>query len=73
MVEVNDLERAAALAGVATVDLGGAGAGHQLEASINGAGRPATHSAGSDASDGAMPPRRDVWRELLFREIRIEI
>lgn len=65
-MEVNDLERAAALAGVATVDLGGAGAGHRLEADMNGSAL--AHPAETDDAS----PRRDVWRELLFREINID-
>lgn len=66
-MEVNDLERAAALAGVATVDLGGAGAGRRLEAGIAGS-KAANPPAGDDETPQAPESKRDIWREVLFRD-----
>lgn len=68
------LALAAALAGVATVDLGGAGAGRYLQtnmAQAEGAG------ALADGLSGELMPARsgatdDVWRRILFQAPRSE-
>lgn len=71
-MEVNDLERAAALAGVATVDLGGAGAGRRLEAGIAGT-KAVKPPAGDDETSPAQESKRDTWREVLFREFNFGV
>ena len=62
------LALAAALAGVATVDLGGAGAGRYLQTGI-GDGTTSYRMQGHDshASGTDGDPSDDVWRRILFR------
>ncbi len=66
------LARAAALAGVATVDLGGAGAGRYLQSNM---GQTAAEDAFGDGQPAEIVPTRDsatddVWRRILFQAPR---
>jgi len=66
------LALAAALAGVATVDLGGAGAGRHLQSNM---AHPDVEDALGDGLPGEIVPTRDsatddVWRRILFQAPR---
>ncbi len=62
------LALAAALAGVATVDLGGAGAGRYLQTGIgDGTTRDSMDDADPRAAGADGDASGDVWRRILFR------
>lgn len=66
------LALAAALAGVATVDLGGAGAGRYLQSNM---GQTDAGDAFADGPCAEIVPTRDsatedVWRRILFQAPR---
>ncbi len=62
------LALAAALAGVATVDLGGAGAGRYLQTGIgDGTTRDSMDDAAPRAAGASDDASDDVWRRILFR------
>lgn len=62
------LALAAALAGVATVDLGGAGAGRYLQTGIGDCtSDQSLDGPGSRGSDSDGDQSDDIWRRILFR------
>ncbi|MBI1394559.1 MAG: hypothetical protein GC151_01170 [Betaproteobacteria bacterium] len=69
-MEDDQLERAAALAGVATVHLGGPGAGNHLQGRTvpeNGGAESAAPERGRQAGERAADPARgNIWRRILF-------